>query len=52
MTQAELEKKLEEIMKPLIADAMNALVFDLVDTMACEIIDRGLEEYWEEDDDE
>lgn len=51
-TQAELEKKLEETLKPLVAEAMNALLFDLVDTMACEIIDRGLDEYWEDEDDE
>lgn len=47
-SQAELEKKLEEILRPLIADAMNELLFDLVDTMACEIIDRGLEEVWDD----
>lgn len=49
MKQCELEAKLREIMRPVLEEALNDLIFSLADAMAVEIIDRGLDDVWEDD---
>lgn len=49
MKQCELEAKLRETMRQDIEEALNDLIFALAETMAVEILNRGLDDVWEED---
>ena len=49
MKQCELEAKLRETMRQDIEEALNDLIYALAETMAVEIINRGLDDVWEDE---
>lgn len=49
MKQCELEAKLRETMRQDIEEALNDLIYALAKTMAVEILNRGIDDVWEEE---